>query len=494
MGTPNLMSTRDSYPRNNYKVSIRFLAFFPFALAYSGAALQLISRCIAALGLVLLICAFPAKASADEKEEKWIDLPFDVSGTYQVDYWGRWNTEDDEDDQQLFQYLNLRVRNIYSEKISLHFSGRLSAELDGHDDADDFFADIYDTFDHSANGRIYYLYLDIKEPVFDESDLKIGRMYSYEGKNVLFTGAKYEQTVDRLRFYAQGGWRGTNYTSPDEDDRIGGLGLDYQLFPYTYVGYDYLRVVDDFLDDDYHSFDILQRFGSLKTYGQVSILNGDADDMNLYGSYYHAPLDLSLTARYYALLNQRDRLTNEFSPLIDVDGFDIDDEDTLGVYFPFHLVNLTAYKGWGAKVGASAGFETRWMDDDDERNDFNREYERYFVSVEVWDFLLKGLTTSFTFEYWDVDSSEDSISFGIDAEKDINERLNAGAGFYYSQFRIRSTFNGTTFSEDIETPAFYGRLKYKLKENVDLMARYQIEDEDDLGTTHELHLGCAIRF
>ncbi|GAB4340263.1 MAG: hypothetical protein Kow0099_16110 [Candidatus Abyssubacteria bacterium] len=455
----------------------------------------LFRACLASSLLFLFNLSFQGSAVAEEGDGDWTDhLPFDVSGRYHVDYWGRWNTGDSEDDQQLFQYLNLRLDNIVSDKVSLRFSGRLTAELDGNDAGDDFFADIYDTFDHSVNGRIYYLYLDVKDPLFRHSNLRLGRQYSYEAETVLFTGVKYEQTLDRLRYYLQGGLRGTHYTSPEDDDTLGGVGLDYRILRNTTVGYDYLRVVDDFLDDDYHSVDVFQRLGSLKAYAQLSILNDEADDLNLFGSYYHSPLDLNLTARYYALLTRRDRLTNEFSPLFDIGGFDPDDPRTLSAYFPFHLVNLTAYKGWWDTFATSCGFETRWMDDNDERNDFNREYDRVFFTIDVWNVLSEGLSTSFTVEYWDVDAGEDSIAFGLDAEKKLNDRLDIGAGAYFSRYRLRSTFNGMTFSEDIETPSLYCRLKCKLRENIDVVARYQIEDEDDLGTSHELRLGCSIEF
>jgi hypothetical protein len=318
-------------------------------------------------------------------------------------------------------------------------------------------------------------------------------MYSYEGEAVFFTGAKYEQTVDRLRYYLQGGIWASNYQSTDEDDTIGGVGLDYQLFRNTFVGYDFLRVVDDPLDDTYHDFNILQRFGSLRTYAQLSLLNNEADDLNLFGSYYSAPLDLSLTARYYSLLNERGRLTNEFSALFDIDDFGTDDDDTLGVLFPFHLVNLSAYKGW-ERYGATAGFETRWMDKEDEENDFNREYDRYFVTFEIWNFVAKGLTTGITFEYWDISGGEDSIAAGVDFEKEINARLEAGGGFYFSRYRIRSEFSGQSYSDEIETPMAYASMAYKLRENMDLLAKYEVEHEDELGTTHELRLGFAIEF
>ena len=179
---------------------------------------------------------------------------------------------------------------------------------------------------------------------------------------------------------------------------------------------------------------------------------------------------------------------------VEIEVVDVDDDDTLGVYSPFHLINLTAYRGYGDRFGTSIGFETRWMDDSDEENDLNREYDRYFLSVEAWNVIWPGLTVTAMVEFWDANGSEDSLAMGIDAKKDITDRLTAAAGFYFSQYRLRSTFGSTSFSEDIETPEAYGSLKYKLREDIDLAARYQIEDESDFGTTHELYLSCSVGF
>jgi hypothetical protein len=434
------------------------------------------------------------EAKEAEEEARWLDLPFEVSGSYGIDYWGRWNSKS-APDQDLFQYLRLDVNDIVPNKVSATFFGRLSAELNGRRADDNIFFDILDTWDSDFNGRVYYLYVDIKDPIWERSNLRIGRMYSYEAQTVFLTGAKYEQTIDRFRYYLQGGIWASNYQHTDvEDDMIGGLGFDYQLFPYTSVGYDYLRVVDDELDDDYHSFDIYQRFGSLSTYAQFSLLNGDADELNLFGTYYHAPLDLNLTARYYTLLSPREKLTNQFSALIDLDDFDAGNDSTVGTLFPFNLVDLSVYKGWGERFGTTVGYETRWMQEDDEQNNFNREYDLYFVTFEVWNFLTKGLTAAFLFEYWDVNAAEDSISGGVDLEKVLSKSWEAGGGFYYSRYRVRYTFDGENFSDEIETPEVFGWVKYRVKENIELLARCEIENEDTLGTTYRLRLGCEIDF
>lgn len=452
------------------------------------------------LCILFLICPTAFSQTTDtetkqtEEETRWLDLPFEVSGSYTIDYWGRWNNKS-VPDQDLFQYLRLEMNDIVPNKVSAAFFGRLSTELNGRRAPDDIFFDILDTWDDNFNGRIYYLYADIKDPVWEHSNLRLGRFYSYETQTVFLTGAKYEQTIDRFRYYLQGGVWASFYEDTDfDDDTIGGLGFDYQLFPYTSLGYDYLRVVDDEYDDDYHSFDIYQRFGSLSTYAQFSLLNGDPDFLNLFGTYYHAPLDVNLTARYVTLFTARKQLTNQFSALIDLDDFDADEGDTVGTLFPFGLINLTAYKGWGERLATTVGFETRWVDQEDKENNFNREYDRYFVTFEVWDFLVKGLTTAFLVEYWDVNAAEDSISAGVDLEKVLSKAVEVGGGFYYSRYRFRYTFNGENFSNEIETPELFGWIKYRVRENIQLLARYEVETEDTLGTTQRLQLGCKIDF
>ena len=42
----------------------------------------------------------------------------------------------------------------------------------------------------------------------------------------------------------------------------------------------------------------------------------------------------------------------------------------------------------------------------------------------------------------------------------------------------------TSFREDVETLSLYGELNCKLTEDLDPLARYEIENEDDLGASH----------
>ena len=118
-----------------------------------------------------------------------------VSGNFKTQYEGRW--AEGEDDHDMYEYLRFKTKDLFNNKVTIAGSGRLSEDLDGHEPKDGAFRDILDTYNRSYNGRLYYLYADIKNPVIDKSNLRLGRQYQYSVETILFDGAKYEQQLDR---------------------------------------------------------------------------------------------------------------------------------------------------------------------------------------------------------------------------------------------------------------------------------------------------------
>jgi len=116
-----------------------------------------------------------------------------VSGNFKAQYEGRWAEE--EDDHDMYEYLRFKTKDFFNNKVTIAGSGRLSEDLDGHESKDGAFRDILDTYDRSYNGRLYYLYADIKNPVIEQSNLRLGRQYQYSVETILFDGAKYEQQL-----------------------------------------------------------------------------------------------------------------------------------------------------------------------------------------------------------------------------------------------------------------------------------------------------------
>ncbi len=87
-------------------------------------------------------------------------------------------------------------------------------------------------------------YADIKNPVLEKSQLRLGRQYQYSVENILFDGAKYEQQVGPVEAHVFGGLRASQYSSPD-DDTVAGGGVAFRPFIDTHASLDYIRIVDD---------------------------------------------------------------------------------------------------------------------------------------------------------------------------------------------------------------------------------------------------------
>ncbi|HHT9122071.1 MAG TPA: hypothetical protein ACFYEF_04300, partial [Candidatus Wunengus sp. YC63] len=193
-----------------------------------------------------------------------------VSGNFKAQYEGRW--AEDEDDHDMYEYLRFKTKDFFNNKVTIAGSGRLSEDLDGHESKDGAFRDILDTYDRSYNGRLYYLYADIKNPVIEQSNLRLGRQYQYSVETILFDGAKYEQQLGPVATYAFGGMRTSQYSST-YFDTVAGSGVSVRPFMDTVTNLDYVRIIDDNYIDDEVGFNLWQRiYEDLNFYGRYTVL------------------------------------------------------------------------------------------------------------------------------------------------------------------------------------------------------------------------------
>lgn len=172
-----------------------------------------------------------------------------ISGNFRAQYEGRW-AEGGEEDHDTYDYLRFTTRPFFRDKVTISGSGRFTADLDGRESKSGAFRDILDSYDHQYNGRLYYLYADIKNPVIDKSNLRLGRQYLYSLENILFDGAKYEQQIGPVESYVFGGLRVSQYSST-YFDTVTGSGVAFRPFVDTRTTLDYIRIIDDdFVDDE----------------------------------------------------------------------------------------------------------------------------------------------------------------------------------------------------------------------------------------------------
>jgi len=416
-----------------------------------------------------------------------------ISGNFKAQYEGRW--AEDEDDHDMYQYLRFKTKDFFNNKVTIAGSGRLSEDLDGHESKDGAFRDILDTYDRSYNGRLYYLYADIKNPVIEQSNLRLGRQYQYSVETILFDGAKYEQQLGPVATYAFGGMRTSQYSST-YFDTVAGSGVSVRPFMDTMTNLDYVRIIDDNYIDDEVGFNLWQKiYEDLNFYGRYTVLNTLPKDFLVKLSWDKIDWDASLQLSYFRFLHSIAEQSNNISPFYQI----------LGAFEPFDLISLTGYKGLGEKFGISSGVDHRSVIDKDDENTFNRDYNRTFFSFMVNNVLLQESKVTFTVEYWNTKGVDHSADLGVDFDKKIG-KFDIGAGTGYSLYKYN--FDGSSgleslldseYTRDIEQKinvrTYYMRIKYLLTKQSDVSLRWSSEVSDtDPETFHQMLLSYSTNF
>lgn len=419
-----------------------------------------------------------------------------ISGNFRTQYEGRW-AEGGQDDHDMYEYLRFKTKDFFHNKVTIAGSGRLSEDLDGHEPEDGEFRDILDSYDHSVNGRLYYLYADIKNPVIDKSSLRVGRQYQYSVETILFDGAKYEQQIGAIDTYAFGGLRVSQYSST-YFDTVTGSGVSVRPCMDTRTTLDYVRVISDEFSDDEIGLNLWQKIHEdLSFSGRYTVLNQSPKDCLVKLSWDKANWDASAQVSYYRFLHSMAEHSNNISPFYQI----------LGSFKPFDLISLTGYKGLGEKFGISGGVDRRNVLNNDDEDTFNRDYNRTFFSFMVNNVILQESKASFTVEYWNTEGIDHSTDLGIDYDKKIG-KFDVGVGTSYSVYKYNfvgsndlQTILDNEYSRDIEQKidvrTYYLRLKYLLTKKSDVSLRWssEISDADqDTDTYHQLLLSYSTNF
>lgn len=416
-----------------------------------------------------------------------------ISGNFRTQYQGRW--ADGQDDHDMYEYLHFKTKDFFNNKVTISGSGRLSEDLDGHEPKNGAFRDILDSYDRGYNGRLYYLYADIKNPVIDKSNLRVGRQYQYSVETILFDGAKYEQKIGTVDTYVFGGLRTSQYRST-YFDTVAGSGISAQPFMDTRTNLDYVRIIDDNFTDDEVGFNLWQRiFEDLNFYGRHTLLGSSPKDFLVKLSWDKIDWDASVQLSYYRFLRSLAEHSNNISPFFRI----------LGALKPFDLISLTGYKGLGDKFGISSGVDRRHVLDVNDENTFNRDYYRTFLTFDINNIILKDSKISFTAEYWNTKGIDHSTDLGVDFDKKFG-KFDVGGGTSYSLYKfnfvgsnnlqfLENSELATDVVQKINVRTYYARVKYLLTKQSDVSLRWSSEISDtDPGTFHQLLLSYSTNF
>ncbi|GJQ24261.1 hypothetical protein BIY37_05965 [Candidatus Brocadia sapporoensis] len=417
-----------------------------------------------------------------------------ISGNFRVQYEGRW-AEGNDEDHDTYDYLRFKTKPLFHNKVTISGSGRFSADLDGREPESGAFRDILDSYDHQYNGRIYYLYADIQNPVVGKSSLRLGRQYVYSLENILFDGAKYEQQIGPVESYVFGGLRVSQYSST-YFDTVTGSGVAFRPFVDTRTTLDYVRIIDNEFNDDEVGLNLWQKiYEDVNFYGRYTLLNTLPKDFMVKLSWDKFEWDANIQVSYYRFFHSLGEQSNNISPFFQL----------LGTLRPFELISMTGYKGFGEKLGVSSGFDYRSVIDIDDEDTFNHDYNRTFLSFNVNNLFFKESKAAFTVEYWNVKGIDHTVDIGVDYDKKIG-RFDVGVGTSYSVYKynfvgsndlqavLDSEYTGDV-EQKINVRTYYLRLKYLVTTHSDITMRWTSELSDtDPGTFHQIFLSYSMNF
>ncbi len=430
-----------------------------------------------------------AKAGASGATDRLV-----ISGNSTTSLWLR---ADDEDfDSDLYQYLTFNARNLFNnKKLSLHSLARLKWDIDGGEDLHTSYRDSYDGyFDDDLSARLYYLYLDWKDPFVENSNLRIGRQRTIEAETILFDGFRYDQRIGRQDFYIQAGNYASHWSITDWDP-VAGAGFKLRPIPQTRIDFDYLHVTNNDFDNDafsltwrqqiYDGLSLLSRFKALDEDEKDILVKATADILNL---------GLTIEASYYELLDTQEEESNAFSPFFRV----------VGIYDRYRLFSGTVYKAVGDHLTLFAGAEVRRLADGSDQETFNREWERYFAGASLEDLPIKGLGFSLTLEQWDIEEGDDSQGVDFEISHQCNKALRAAIGFAYAAFDYETNFDPAfdptlpvefEIQEEVDVWTAYATVKYAIGERQRLNFRVEGETETgDIGDSMSVRMRYEIDF
>lgn len=331
-----------------------------------------------------------------------------------------------------------------------------------------------------ALARVYHAYLDIKEqgPIYR---IRIGRQYKYNFENFYFDGVALESDPsNKIAFDIYGGVPVHLFESQsgfDPGDWVAGGSIDWNPVAGFKLHYDYVHLKDrvsgfrasvgDTEDDLFGLSAWWNVDRRLELYSRFTSFSDQVRDVEFSAAVKWAEQDLRLSVRIYTLLK------GYSFRVIDLNGYEF-----AGVYEPYYDILISASKFIGKHFSFEGGAGLRFLKDYQIASAFNHGYSRFFVTLSVYDVLLKDFTISTTQDYYrGTDNSLENNSFGTSfyAAKYFLKRrlsLNLGSSFYFYRYNL---YLG---SESSNVQTYYVGAETKLIDRFRIKLNYEFEDND----------------
>ena len=417
----------------------------------------------------------PAAATprAPAKPQPWL------RGQLRSRYYVRWTGDDSDND--LVETLSLDAGRAETDRVTGHFFGRLTWDLDGTDDT---FTSINDSYGDRLDVLVYDAYADVHR-VGGLSLLRLGRQSVVETPEfAFFDGAHLASEEFGALAFQLGGYLGSS-THLYESSKSGDLtaGAYAQIKPWTdgRLRLDWMHLEDERRlgthDDDVIGAGFWQRVGDVRAEAKYSNVAGK--DRDAEGRVYWNSPELGAMAQfsYYTLLLEQGDLVLEADPFF----------QALTELFPYDQWSLLAAKDLGSSFRLQAATDLRRVRDQGDIGFYNRDYDHYYATASLFDFGIGGLRLSGTLDLWDA-TTQTVKSWGGDASYDLGQTT-ASLGTYYSLYKF-DLFSNT---ERDHVRTYFVRLKHKASAQLTVDGDYELED-DDFDQYHRFRLGVTWRF
>jgi len=438
----------------------------------------------------------PTQDSPQATEDKpapksWSEdlLGFPVHGYLSARYIARFaKGGSEESDQDIVETLSLDLGAADRNRVTGHFLGRLSEDIDGRSSRgrSSVFDSITDSYNNSVNGRLYHAYLDVHRlPALEF--VRAGRQPIHDTPVFAYLDGGRLETVElwdqKLQVGGYGGSPVHLFESSAEGDVLVGSYLQARPWKGGRARVDWMHARDRTTlgveSNDLFGAALWQNLGeSVQLHGNYTFLEDKSRDFTVRGTYQEPEWDFRLQGSYHELLEPQRDLALELDPYFLV----------LQEHSPFRQTRWLASKGFGEHFVVDGGFDIRRLKDSSDEGTFNREFERYFLTPSVHDLLFKGLSFSVTGELWD-SNGRDIASAGADLSCEFNKTLRTSIGTNYSLYKYDYFLD----RERDRVQSYYVKFVCKLTEHWRSDLDYQFED-DEFDEYHVLRVGLTLSF
>jgi hypothetical protein len=416
---------------------------------------------------------------------------------FTLDGWGytfyRFEDDEQEADQDLSTYLDLRMRDLLSEsedvRLELVFSGwgNWNFSEDGFENTDSYV----------RVSRAYARIMGAESGAW----ARLGRFWVDEVDSLHLDGGMLGlERGDDLEVLLFGG-RPVSYYSSTEGDAAGGAALIWSPWWQTTLqasGYAWHEEDETFLASG-ASLNQYLDFINGRVWGRLRLIDAEVRDLYANVVSYVEPAETTLNLHYYLQPNDRggdeDALTRDFSHLGRI----------FGTTYAYHRFGATAQAFVGEHWLLLAGVTAKRLLDDPQRQYewANVDSTVVFGGVSWIDGLVDGLALTVLANWVDNNGQDYFYDITGEVEYAFTEELSAAAGLTYSGYHFAwpaypDTLNDQdaaySLEDHIGSKVYYLDLDWRPAENHRIKLSAAYEDMDGFEDACVLRVGYQIHF